>query len=154
MKTYAISEAVAITGLPESTLRYYERIGLIEHIGRNASSKHRAYTQDDLDRIIIIACLSATGMSISDMREYIANRISGSNRSREQIELLTQHKRQLDEEVQALVLRSRYVQSKISYWEAVERDNESEIKACSAATLLIADQLHLPRTSKNRTSID
>jgi DNA-binding transcriptional MerR regulator len=54
-QSYPISEAAALTGLPSSTLRYYE-------------SKHRVYTEDDLDTLTRVACLRATGMSISGMR--------------------------------------------------------------------------------------
>ena len=32
-----------ISGLPESTLRYYEQIGIIAPITRDPSSGHRAY---------------------------------------------------------------------------------------------------------------
>ena len=47
--TYTIKEAAALTGLPASTLRYYESIGVIAPISRGASSKHRVYDEDDLD---------------------------------------------------------------------------------------------------------
>lgn len=40
-RTYSIKEAAALTGLPASTLRYYESIGVIAPISRGASSKHR-----------------------------------------------------------------------------------------------------------------
>ncbi len=34
-----------ISGLPESTLRYYEQIGIIATIARDPSSGHRAYSE-------------------------------------------------------------------------------------------------------------
>lgn len=71
--TYTIKEAAALTGLPASTLRYYESIGVIAPIGRGASSKHRVYDEDDLDQLMWVACLAATGMSVSDMRQYVTN---------------------------------------------------------------------------------
>jgi DNA-binding transcriptional MerR regulator len=36
-----IAEAAARCGLPESTLRYWERIGLVNRVQRDASSGHR-----------------------------------------------------------------------------------------------------------------
>ena len=72
-RSYSIKEAAALTGLPASTLRYYESIGVIAPISRGASSKHRVYDQDDLDQRMGVACLAATGMSVSDMRQYVAN---------------------------------------------------------------------------------
>ena len=49
---YAIKEAAKLSGLPESTLRYYETIGLIDSISRDPSSKHRVYSEDDINKVI------------------------------------------------------------------------------------------------------
>ena len=60
--TYTIKEAAALTGLPASTLRYYESIGVIAPVNRGESSKHRVYTEQDLDQVLGVAC-SAPAMS-------------------------------------------------------------------------------------------
>ena len=86
--SYTIKEAAALTGLPASTLRYYESIGVIAPISRGASSKHRVYDEEDLDQLMWVACLAATGMSVSDMRQYVANGQLGPAAAGEQIELL------------------------------------------------------------------
>lgn len=151
MKTYTISEAATLSGLPESTLRYYERIGLIDRIDRDESSKRRVYSQDDIDRIALIASLNATGMSIESMRSYLRNRLNGADKARDQIDILNERKKQLDEDARLLRLRSQYVEAKIAYWEAVERGDSSEIDACSATTYAIAAKMNLPRSSKNNT---
>lgn len=39
-----------ISGLPESTLRYYEQIGIIASIARDPSSGHRAYSESSSKR--------------------------------------------------------------------------------------------------------
>lgn len=66
-RTYSIMEAAKLSGLPETTLRYYETIGIIDPIVRDPSSKQRVYDENDINLIIAVACLSATGMSIKDM---------------------------------------------------------------------------------------
>ncbi len=73
MRRYSIKETAKLSGLPESTLRYYETMGLIGPVERDASSGHRSYGEDDVNLIMGIACLSATGMSIADMRKYWDN---------------------------------------------------------------------------------
>ena len=40
-RTYTIMEAAKLSGLPESTLRYYETIGLVDRIRRGESSQQR-----------------------------------------------------------------------------------------------------------------
>ncbi len=65
---YTIQETAKLSGLPESTLRYYETIELIHPIRRDESSKHRVYSKDVVNHVIAFACLNAIGMSIENMR--------------------------------------------------------------------------------------
>ena len=69
-RTYSIKEVAALVGLPASTLRYYEDVSVIPAIARDPSSGHRIYQEDDLELLTWVSCLSASGMSIADMREY------------------------------------------------------------------------------------
>lgn len=147
MKIFTISEVSELSGLPSSTLRYYERIGLIRAIERDGQSGHRVYSQDDLDEIAIIACLSATGLSIDNMRAYLKNRIEGADKSGEQVEILNQRKRQLDSESRQLRFRLKYVEAKIAYWEAKQRGDTRSVQICTERVLAIADEMKLPRVS-------
>ena len=74
---HSIREASMISGLPESTLRYYEQIGIIDPIARDPSSGHRVYSDKDIESLTTIACLAATGMPLESMREYLKNRFDG-----------------------------------------------------------------------------
>jgi DNA-binding transcriptional MerR regulator len=56
------------SGLSEPTLRYYEEIGLIGPVARDASSGHRRYRTEDLDVLQALACIRELGVSIEDMR--------------------------------------------------------------------------------------
>jgi DNA-binding transcriptional MerR regulator len=141
---YAIMEAAKLSGLPESTLRYYEAIGIIEPITRDASSKHRVYSEDDINVIVSIACLSATGMSIDDMRAYLKNRTKGAQAASEQIDLLETQQQRLTDEARYLELRQRYVDTKIAYWQAIAANNTAEADAISAIAKVIAKELQLP----------
>jgi len=145
-KTYTIREAARVCGLPESTLRYYESIGLIKDIERDASSKHRIYSEDDVNLAIAIACLSATGLSIEDMRAYLKNRMHGVDGAHGQVGLLSNQKKHLEDEIRYMQLRIRYVEAKISYWNAVAADDPKTVENCAATTYAIADEMKLPRT--------
>lgn len=144
-KTYTIKEVAKLCGLPESTLRYYESIGLINNIKRDTSSKHRIYSEKDVNYIIAITHLSATGLSIEDMRAYLENRTFGAEGAHDQVQLLTAQKKQLEAEIQYMQLRIKYVEAKISYWNAVAADDPQAIKACTASTYVIADKMKLPQ---------
>jgi len=139
--SYTIKEAATLTGLPASTLRYYESIGVITPISRGASSKHRVYDEDDLDQLMWVACLAATGLSVSDMKQYVANGQLGASAAGEQIDLLAAQERRLALEAEHLVLRRRYVRLKIDYWQAVQAGNDARAELLSAEARALADEL-------------
>jgi DNA-binding transcriptional MerR regulator len=143
--TYTIREAAALTGLPASTLRYYESIGVIEPVGRGASSKHRVYTTDDLDQLVWVSCLSATGMSVSDMRRYVANRDLGEAGASEQIDLLTSQQIRLTVESEQIKIRQRYVQLKIDYWHAIAAGDGERADLLAGEARSLADELKRAR---------
>ena len=89
-RTYSIKEVAALVGLPPSTLRYYEDVSVIPAIARDPSSGHRIYTEGDLELLTWIACLSASGMSIADMREYVRSGLGAERDVAEFISLLEQ----------------------------------------------------------------
>ena len=140
-RTYTIKEAAALTGLPASTLRYYESIGVIAPISRAASSRHRVYDEADLDQLMWVACLAATGMSMSDMRRYVANGLLGPSAAGEQIELLAGQERRLAVEAEQIALRRRYVRLKIDYWRAVDAGADAQVELLSARARALADQI-------------
>ena len=140
-REYTIKEAAALTGLPASTLRYYESIGVIAPIARGASSKHRVYDESDLDQLMWIACLAATGMSVSDMRKYVANGQLGPGAAQDQVQLLTAQQQRLAIEAEHVALRQRYVRIKIDYWHAIDAGDEERADLISGEARLLADKL-------------
>jgi DNA-binding transcriptional MerR regulator len=146
-RSYTIKEAATLTGLPASTLRYYESIGVIRPISRGASSKHRVYDEDDLDELMWVACLAATGMSVRDMRQYVANGALGPSAAEQQIELLTAQETRLAQEAEQVALRRRYVGLKITYWQAVAAGQTERAEAIGREAGTLADALK--RTTKH-----
>ena len=90
-----IAEAAARCGLPESTLRYWERIGLVNRVQRDASSGHRRYRPEDVATLETLGNLRAVGLSIEDMRAYLASARRGDEAAGEQRELFEAHARRL-----------------------------------------------------------
>lgn len=139
--TYTIKEAAALTGLPASTLRYYESIGVIAPVSRGATSKHRVYDEDDLDQVMWVACLAATGMSVGDMKKYVANGRLGASAAREQVDLLTSQQRRLAREAEHIATRQRYVALKIDFWNATEAGDEARAELLSDEARKLANDL-------------
>ena len=140
-RSYSIKEAAALTGLPASTLRYYEQVGVIAPISRGATSGHRVYDEADLDQLMSIACLSATGMSVTDMRQYMANARRGADAAVEQQRLLEGQRRRLATEAEAIALRERYVGLKVTYWQAVAAGDPARAQEIAAQASALGDEL-------------
>lgn len=66
---YSIGEVSERSGLSRDTLRWYERIGLMDYIGRDHSGKRR-FSDRDLEWLALIGRLRTTGMSVADMVRY------------------------------------------------------------------------------------
>ena len=125
---HTIREASLASGLPESTLRYYEQIGIIPPIARDQSG-HRAYSDDDLERLTTVACLSATGMPLESMREYLRNTRDGSDGAARQIELLDAQALRLAARAEAIRMQQAYVSLKTLYWRAIAEGRERDAEA-------------------------
>ena len=65
-----IAEVSEHTGISSDTLRYYERIGLIWPVNRNASGI-RDYTELDLRRVEFIKCMRNAGLPVEVLLQYV-----------------------------------------------------------------------------------
>jgi MerR family transcriptional regulator, copper efflux regulator len=130
MTVFTIQDVSRRTRLSEPTLRYYEEVGLIGPVDRDASSGHRRYGSDDLDTLQVLACLRAMGMGIEDMRTYQANRARGRAAAAEQRDLLLRHAERVEAEIQTLHTHLDYLREKAAVWEARDRgDADAEARA-------------------------
>ena len=77
-----IQQVAERTGLSAHTLRYYERAGLLDPVGR-AESGRRRYAAANLAWLDFLTRLRATGMPIRQMQEFAALRRRGTETVRE-----------------------------------------------------------------------
>jgi DNA-binding transcriptional MerR regulator len=132
VRSYSIKEASRLTGLPSSTLRYYETIGIVKPVQRGETSNHRVYNQRDIDILDTVACLNATGMKLDDMKSYIANLSDDVLHTDDQVTLLAAQLKRLADEERQITLRRQYVNLKIDYWNAVKSRDEPRVHAIAA----------------------
>jgi DNA-binding transcriptional MerR regulator len=88
--TWSISEAAEKCGLSQHTLRWYERIGLLGPVARDANGRRR-FSDGDLDWLDLITRLRETGMPVSDMQRYAELVRSGAGEA-ERLGLLRRHR--------------------------------------------------------------
>lgn len=89
--SYSIQTVAEKTGLSISTLRFYDKAGLLPFVARDASG-YRAFTNGDLALLHTIVCLKNTGMKIADIRHYIELVMAGPTTAKARQALLTTHR--------------------------------------------------------------
>jgi DNA-binding transcriptional MerR regulator len=135
------SANAAAVGLPESTLRYYEQIGVFGPVRRDPVNGYRVYSQDDLDVLDAVTCLSGLGMPVADLREYLANATPGRAGAATQLDLMRAQRDRLAQEAEALELRRGHAELKVSYWEAVAAGDDVEVERIAAEASLLSQAI-------------
>ena len=70
-KLYTIGQVSKLSGIPISTLRYYDKSEIIVPAVRNETSHYRYYDQRQLENLIVLGELKQIGLSLNDIREFI-----------------------------------------------------------------------------------
>lgn len=116
--TYTIEEAAQRTGVSAHTLRYYERIGLLEPIGR-AVSGHRRYSDADLGSVLFLTLLRETGMPIRDMQLFIELVRAGDHTIPDRVVVLEMHRDALRDRLALLTKHLTAIDNKIGVYRAL-----------------------------------
>ncbi|WP_083501998.1 MerR family transcriptional regulator [Sphaerimonospora mesophila] len=118
MVVYTPGQVVEETGFSLDTLRYYERIGLLEPISRNAAGQRR-FTEDDVSWLGMVRCLRDTGMPIAEMLRFAQLVRQGEHTIRDRIALLEAHDRKVEAQIEDLRHKHGAVRQKIQYYKDV-----------------------------------
>jgi DNA-binding transcriptional MerR regulator len=94
------------SGVPISTLRYYERLGLLWP-QRRSEGGFRLYGEEALQRLRFIKSAQALGISLRDVRRILAVRDEGLAPCRHVLELLSGQVRRLEEQMARLAALHR-----------------------------------------------
>ncbi|HEY8978594.1 MAG TPA: MerR family transcriptional regulator [Streptomyces sp.] len=113
--SYTISEVVALTGLTAHTLRWYERIGLLDHVDRSHTGQRR-YCNRDLDWLDFVGKLRLTGMPVADMVRYAELAREGEATFDERRELLESTRRDVQARIAELNGTLAVLNRKIQYY--------------------------------------
>jgi DNA-binding transcriptional MerR regulator len=112
--TYSIAEVAEKLGLSAHTLRYYERIGLLD-VARDRSGR-RQYTDADVSRVLFITRLRSTAMPISRIQHYFALVAAGDGTERERLALLEHHREEVRARLAALEEALAAIEFKIAVY--------------------------------------
>lgn len=98
MKYYSISEVAVRFNIPQSTIRYYEKQGLLPLIQRDDAGR-RLFSEDQMALFETVLCLKNTNMPISSIKQYIDWVVEGDSTIELRLEMMKNHKRAVLEEI-------------------------------------------------------
>lgn len=122
-----IAQVSEVTGFSTDTLRYYEREGLIERVGRTTGNQRR-YASADLAWLEFLLRLRETGMPIADMKRFARFRAAGDESIPDRIAMLRTHADGLADHIRALQLNALALSEKITHYEQLLKTQEEEIR--------------------------
>jgi DNA-binding transcriptional MerR regulator len=112
---FSPSQAAEQSGFSLDTLRYYERIGLLDGIDR-APSGHRRFGDKDMEWLGVLRCLRDTGMPIAQMRRYAELARGGQATLAERLNLLTEHDASVQDRIAMLQAQRAHLREKIAWY--------------------------------------
>lgn len=115
-----IAQVAAATGTTAHTLRYYERIGLIEPVSREASG-HRRYGETDVGWVTFLRKLHGTAMPIRRMLAYAALVRRGDETIPERRALLEAHRDDVAGKLAEQQAHLEIIEKKVRMYRELER---------------------------------
>lgn len=120
-----IGEIARRTGLSIDTLRFYEKVGLIDRPARDGAGR-RDYAPEVLDWIAFLARLNATGMKQADRIRYASLRRQGAATLRERREMIEAHRQVVLDQIAMLTGSLGFLDAKIETYREMERDHDRQ----------------------------
>lgn len=120
-----IAEVASLSGLSVHTLRYYERLELLDAVDRDEKG-HRRYCAENIRQIQFLKCLRATGMSIRQMKQYISLFRQQPEVLKGRRLLLEQHQQQVNEHILQLKQHLEVINWKIEHYKQLEAEQKNE----------------------------
>ena len=117
--TYTVGEMARILGVPSSTLRYYDKEGLLPFVGRSAGGI-RIFTEKDYEWLKVIGCLKKAGMSLKAIREYILLAMQGDETIDPRLQLFYEQRKVLREQMEELEKTMEMLEYKCWYYETAK----------------------------------
>lgn len=125
MRTYTIGDAAKIMGVAPSTLRYYDKEGLLPFVERDANGR-RVFKEADFEWLANINCMKNAGAPIADIRRYAELCRQGDATLQERLQIFLDRKRIVQEQMEALNCLMETIDHKIWYYnKAIEAGTES-----------------------------
>ena len=122
--TYNIKEISAMLNLPASTIRFYEKEGLLPEVERTEGG-YRLFSEDNLALLRMIECLKRTGMPIKDIRQFTVWVQQGDASLQARYDMFVERRKAVEKQIEELQETLKIIDYKCRYYQtALEAGTE------------------------------
>ena len=124
--TYTVGEMAKLLHIPASTLRYYDKEGLLPFVERT-SGGIRVFRDADFQWLHVIECMKKAGMPIKDIRRYIELSLQGDGTIEERLQMFRHQRQVLLDQIEELKHTLQMVDYKCWYYETAQKAGTVDI---------------------------
>lgn len=113
---YTIKEAAEKMNLPASTIRYYDKQGLLPFVQRSESG-YRMFSDKDIGLLNMIECLKQTGMPIKEIKQFCQWVQQGDASLQQRFDMFRERRKAVQEQMMQLEKTMEVIEYKCWYYE-------------------------------------
>lgn len=122
---YTVGEMAKLLGVTASTLRYYDKEGLLPFVERS-SGGIRMFQESDIEWLQVIGCMKKAGMSIRDIKQYIEMALQGDETIGLRLDMFRRQREALKAQMEELRHAMEMVEYKCWYYETAKAAGTTE----------------------------
>lgn len=126
MQGYRIGEVSKVLGISTYTLRYYDKMGLLDFVKRDEKGT-RIFRKNDFILLSTIQCLKDTGMHLRDIKHYVDLCAEGMQTVPERLELMQQQRLEVEKQIEDLQESLALIDEKVHYYNEAMAHNTTAV---------------------------
>ncbi|GJM48079.1 MerR family transcriptional regulator [Weissella soli] len=113
MQRYTMQEVSEYFQIPTSTIRFYDKQGLLPLVERNATGQ-RVFPPVQMDLLQLIIHLKETDMSLRDIQKYMELVQAGDRTAKDRLAILTAHHAEVEAQIKRRQQALHHIEQKIA----------------------------------------
>lgn len=113
-------------GIPTSTLRYYEKEGLLPFVERDDSG-YRIFSKENLRTLRLIECLKSTGMSLKDIHTFFEWVSQGESTMQQRYEMFLAQRLAVEKQIEHLQKSLEIIEYKCELYKNAIKTGTSDL---------------------------
>lgn len=123
---YSIKQVSDLLGISIYTLRYYEKIGILNHVKRDSRGR-RQFSKSDILVLNTVECLKQTGMPLKQIKHYVDLVAEGLPTISERLTMFEEQQRKVDQQLAELQARKKVIDGKVKYYQEAVKNGRLDV---------------------------